>query len=306
MKLKTALCRLGMLLPVLLTLSLFSFSQNNFKVTGKVNDELGKPLEGVTVQVKGTNIATATSADGSFTINAPSGTSTLIITSVGFIQQEIALNNKTELTMSLINAASALQEVVVGYGTRKKVEVTGAVSSISGDNLRSVPTTNISQALQGRLPGVVATPNSFRPGAGSSIRIRGSRSLSASNEPLYVVDGFPVSYTIDDMNPADVESIDILKDASATAIYGVRGANGVVQITTRKGKTGKVSVTYMGSKSYDEIIRPLPIFNSVEIADAWRQAFFADKNIRPRSKQCVVIRWNCRPNKPHCIISREH
>src|SRR6186997_2873581 len=115
MKLKTALCRLGMLLPVLLTLSLFSFSQNNFKVTGKVNDESGKPLEGVTVQVKGTNIATATSADGSFTINAPSGTSTLIITSVGFIQQEIALNNKTELTMSLINAASALQEVVVGY-----------------------------------------------------------------------------------------------------------------------------------------------------------------------------------------------
>ena len=138
--------------------------------------------------------------------------------------------------------------VVVGYGSRKKGEVTGAITSISGENLRSVPTTNLTQALQGRLAGVTVTPSGFRPGTGSAIRIRGNRSLSANNDPLYVVDGFPVSYTIDDMNPADIESVDVLKDASATAIYGVRGANGVIQITTKKGKSGKISVNYQGSQ----------------------------------------------------------
>ncbi len=254
-----------------------SFSQNNFKVTGKVTDDTGKPVDGATVQVKGTTTATATKADGSFEINA-SDNSTLIVSYVGFLEQEIPLRGQKELSLSLSPLANSLEDVVVvGYGTRKRVEVTGATTSISGENLRSVQTTNLTQALQGRLAGVDVTAGSFRPGAGSSIRIRGNRSLSAGNDPLYVVDGFPVSYTIDDMNPADIESIDILKDASATAIYGVRGANGVVQITTRKGKAGKISISYQGSQSVESIIRPLPIFNSVELSDAWRQAFFADK-----------------------------
>jgi TonB-dependent starch-binding outer membrane protein SusC len=278
MKRKTALRRYVGMLIMLLSISLFSFSQNNFKVTGKVLDETGKPLQGATVQVKGTTTGTSTKADGSFELMAPSGTATLVVSSVGFGEQEISLNGKSDVSVSLTNSASSLADVVVvGYGTRRKVEVTGATASISGDNLRSVPTTNLTQALQGRVTGVVATANTFRPGAGSSIRIRGNRSLSASNEPLYVVDGFPVSYTIDDMNPADIESIDILKDASATAVYGVRGANGVVQITTKKGKAGKLNVTYMGSKSVEKIIRQQPIFDGAEIADSWRQAFFADR-----------------------------
>ncbi|MEI9806876.1 MAG: TonB-dependent receptor [Bacteroidota bacterium] len=257
----------------------FSFSQNNFKVNGKVTDDAGKPVDGATVLVKGTSNATATKADGTFEINTASGNVTLVISHIGFVDQEIALNGKSQVAMTLLSASNSLEDVVViGYGTRKKVEVTGATTSISGDNLRSVPTTNLTQALQGRLAGVNVTPNGFRPGNGSSIRIRGNRSLSASNEPLYVVDGFPVSYTIDDMNPADIESIDILKDASATAIYGVRGANGVVQITTRKGKAGKISISYLGSQSVESIIRPLPVFNSVELTDAERQAFFADKS----------------------------
>jgi TonB-linked SusC/RagA family outer membrane protein len=274
---ETILLRRVSLLAVFLLIAFSSFAQVNIK--GKVADPDGKPLAGATVQVKGTETKTVSDADGVFQISAPSAQSTLTVSYIGYDPLDVALDNKTEINISLKVSANAMSDiVVVGYGTRKRVEVTGATSSISGDNLRSVPTTNLTQALQGRLAGVEVTPSGFRPGNGSSIRIRGNRSLSASNDPLYVVDGFPVSYTIDDMNPADIESIDILKDASATAIYGVRGANGVVQITTKKGKAGKISVTYQGSQSTESIIRPVPVFNSVELADAWRQAFFADKS----------------------------
>ncbi|HYO21892.1 MAG TPA: TonB-dependent receptor [Flavisolibacter sp.] len=271
-----------------LLFSFLSYSQNSFRVTGKVKDATGQPLEGVTVQEKGTTNTTQTKQDGSFQLNVASGNAVLVLSSVGFERKEFPVNNTAELDASLSAAANSLEDVVVvGYGTRRRVEVTGATTSITGENLRTVQTTNLTQALQGRVAGVTATPNNFRPGAGSSIRIRGNRSLSASNEPLYVVDGFPVSYTIDDMNPADIESVDILKDASATAVYGVRGANGVVQITTKKGKAGKVSVSYQGSQSIESIIRPLPAMNGAELADAWRQAFFADtaytRNIGRRS-----------------------
>lgn len=274
---KTSLHR-GMM--VFLSVFIFSiaFSQNTFKVSGKVTDDAGSPVAGASVLVKGTSVGTTTIADGTFQLNVPSGKSILIFSSVGFTDKEVPINEQGTINVSLVAGASSLQDVVVvGYGTRKKVEVTGATSSISGENLRSVQTTNLSQALQGRIPGVVATPSSFRPGGGSAIRIRGNRSLSASNEPLYVVDGFPVSYTIDDINPADIETIDVLKDAAATAVYGVRGANGVIQITTRKGKTGKISVNYQGSTAFETIVRQLPVFNSVELADSWRQAFFADR-----------------------------
>ena len=257
--------------------TLYSIAQS-FPVSGKITDASGQPLAGVTVQVKGSSTTAITNSDGSFQINAPSANTTLVLTYVGFVEQQVPVNNQATLSVSMTPLANALQDVVVvGYGTRRKGEVTGAITSISGENLRSVQTTNLTQALQGRLAGVTVTPNNFRPGSGSSIRIRGNRSLSANNDPLYVVDGFPVSYTIDDMNPADIESIDVLKDASATAIYGVRGANGVIQITTKRGKAGKISVNYQGSQSIEEIIRPVPVFNSVELSDAWRQAFFADK-----------------------------
>jgi len=255
-----------------------SFSQDKIKVTGKITDNNGKPVDGATVTVKGTTTATATKADGGFEVSAPSENSTLVVSSIGFVDLEVPVKGQKEISLSLTPFTNSLEDVVVvGYGTRKRVEVTGATTSISGDNLRSVPAPNLTQALQGRLAGVNVTPSGFRPGAGASIRIRGNRSLSANNDPLYVVDGFPVSYTMDDMNPADIESIDILKDASATAIYGVRGANGVVQITTRKGKAGKISINYLGSQSVETIIRPIQMFNSVELSDAWRQAFFADR-----------------------------
>ena len=273
MNLKTTLFR-AMFWVLIVGLSFNAYSQSQ-TVTGSVTDDQAKPLSGVSIQLKNSTNTTITDVDGNFSMNVPAG-AVLVFSFIGYETQELAAT--TNMNVVLKQRNSSMDEiVVVGYGSRKKADVTGATASISGDNLRSVPATNLTQALQGRLTGVVATPNTFRPGAGSTIRIRGNRSLTASNEPLYVVDGFPVSYTIDDMNPADIESIDILKDASATAIYGVRGANGVVQITTRKGKAGKLNVTYMGSKSVESISRPLKVFNGAELADSWRQAFYADR-----------------------------
>ena len=277
-KMTTALCRFACLMLFLCATMGVNARQTATKtLSGKINDENNAALIGVTIAVKGASASTSTKQDGSFTLTVPETARTLTISYAGYLSQDVPITSVELGTISLKPDPKSLDNVVVvGYGTRKKTEVTGAVASISGDNLRSVQTTNITQALQGRIPGVVATPSNFRPGSGSSIRVRGNRSLSASNEPLFVVDGFPVSYTIDDMNPADIETIDVLKDAAATAIYGVRGANGVFQITTRKGRAGKVSVNYQGSQSIESILRKQPVFDGAEIADAWRQAFFAD------------------------------
>jgi TonB-dependent starch-binding outer membrane protein SusC len=273
-----ALLRSVIAIAIPLLLSLYSYSQNNFRVSGKVIDQAGKPVEAVTVTVKGNSTnATVTKADGSFELNVPSSNSTLVFSSVGFGEQEVAVNGQPNLSVTLSTVASSLEDlVVVGYGTRKRTDVTGAVASINSEKIRSIPTTNVTTALQGRIAGIEATASSWRPGSGARIRIRGNRSLSASNDPLYVVDGIPVTYTIDDMNPSDIESIDVLKDASATAIYGVRGANGVVQITTKKGKAGKVTVDYNGSVSLDNMLMDLPVFNGPQMVDMWRQAFSAD------------------------------
>ena len=246
-------------------------------ITGKILNERSEPLTGATISVKGQSVATTADAEGAFTINAPDANATLVITYTGYQTQEIALNNRTSLTVTLISNNDLESVVVVGYGTRRKTDVTGAISSINSEKIRSIPTTNVSQALQGRVAGVEVMASSFRPGSGSRVRIRGNRSLLATNEPLYVVDGIPVTYTIDDMNPADIENIDVLKDASATAIYGVRGANGVVQITTKKAKVGRVRVDYDGNYSFDNISKHIPVFNAPQLADAWRQAFFADR-----------------------------
>lgn len=269
----------GIIIITLLFLSTLSYSQNAVSVKGIISDDKNIPMEGVTVQEKATSNVTVSKKDGSFEISVSSANAVLTFTFIGFAPHEIKVGNNRQLAVSLKAQDNLMEDlVVIGYGTRKKGEVTAAISSISGEKLRSVPSTNLTQSLQGRIAGVDVTPGGFRPGNGSSIRIRGNRSLSAGNDPLYVVDGFPVSYTIDDMNPADIETIDVLKDATATAIYGVRGANGVVQITTKKGRPGKISISYEGSQSIESIIRPIPIFNSVELTDSERQAFFADKS----------------------------
>lgn len=277
---KLAFLRDLCMISLLLFLTPLAFSQNGSRVTGKVTDDTGKPLQSVTVAVKGTTNATATKADGTFEI-AASENAILLFSSVGFVEQEVPVNRRSDVSVILTNIATAMQDVVVvGYGTRKRTDVTGAISSVSPDEIRQVPTTNISQALQGRVPGLVATQNSYRPGSGATIRIRGTRSLTANNNPLYVVDGIPLDLanSIDDLNPLDIESIDVLKDASATAIYGSRGANGVIQITTKKGKAGKISVEYSGTVSLDNILVPLEVFNGAEWAELKRQGYFASKS----------------------------
>lgn len=247
-------------------------------ITGTILNEKNEPLVGATVTEKGLTASATTNEKGSFSLHVSNPNATLEVSFVGYLTQEIKLNNRAAVSVTLYAVSKSLEDVVVvGYGTRKKGDVTGSTASINAEKIRSVPVTNVTQALQGRVAGVEAMASSFRPGSGSRIRIRGNRSLSASNEPLYVVDGVPVSYTIDDMNPLDIENIDVLKDASATAIYGVRGANGVIQITTKKGKAGKVSIEYSGSVSFDNLLKDIPVFNAVQLMDAWRQAFSADK-----------------------------
>jgi TonB-dependent starch-binding outer membrane protein SusC len=271
------------ILLLLLTVQ-YSFSQNNFKVTGKITDETGKPVPGTTVQVKGTALATATNTDGSYSLTAPSGTSTLVITSVGFAEQEVAISNKSIVNISLANTTASLEDVVViGYATVKKKDVTGSVAGINQKDIRSRPVDNALQAMQGKVAGVDITSNE-RPGQVGSINIRGVRSLTASNSPLFVVDGIPLTTGgIEYLNPNDIETIDVLKDASATAIFGSRGANGVVIVTTKQGKAGKVQVNLYNAVTFETIRDWAPIMSASEYIDFRRWAvYYSNPTGRPR------------------------
>ncbi|MGB8194289.1 MAG: TonB-dependent receptor [Chitinophagaceae bacterium] len=257
-KTKTTVLRSAILAALLLSLTLISFAQGGFTVSGKVTDNNGLAVEGVTVQEKGTENAVFTKKDGSFSIRTGSGNATLVLTSVGYEPQEIALNNKTAVDVTMRPVANTMGEVVVvGYGTQRKSDVTGALSRITAATIQERPSTNVAQALQGKAAGLNVATN-IKPGEVPSIRIRGTRSPNTSNEPLYVVDGIPIvaalgvtSFSINDINPNDITSVEILKDASATAIYGSRGANGVILITTKKGVKGRTSVNFSSTISID-------------------------------------------------------
>ncbi len=252
-----------------------SFSQNTFKVSGKVTDDAGRAVSGASVLVKGTTIGTTTGTDGGFELNAPSGKSVLIISSVGYTDQEIDINNRATINVSLATSASTTLEdvVVVGYGTRKKSDVTGSVAGINQKDIRSRPVTNALQAMQGKVAGVDITSNE-RPGQIGSINIRGVRSLTASNTPLFVVDGIPLTTGgIDYINPNDIESIDVLKDASATAIFGSRGANGVVIVTTKQGKAGKLQLSFNTSVTTEKIVDFAPSMSAAEAIEFRRWAY---------------------------------
>ncbi|NJO26051.1 MAG: SusC/RagA family TonB-linked outer membrane protein, partial [Bacteroidia bacterium] len=290
MKRKRLLLRNVCIILLLSLTAQLSFSQNNFKVSGKVTDETGNPVQGATVQVKGTAISTATVADGSYSLMAPSGTSTLVITSVGFTEQEVAINNKPEVNISIVSTSSALQDVVViGYATVKKKDVTGSVAGINQKDIRSRPVDNALQAMQGKVAGVDITSNE-RPGQVGSINIRGVRSLTASNSPLFVVDGIPLTTGgIDYLNPNDIETIDVLKDASATAIFGSRGANGVVIVTTKQGKSGKIQINLYNSVTFETIRDWAPIMSASEYIDFRRWAvYYSNTTNRPRGDQPTI------------------
>lgn len=239
-------------------------------VTGKVVDENSLPLPGASIKVKGAATGNSTDVDGNFRISVPRGAATLVVSFLGYTNKEVSVSaSATSVNVSLAPAAAtSLNEVVVvGYGTQRAESVTGSVASIRGEALRDVPSANVSQALQGRLPGVELTQTSSQPGAGMQIRVRGSRSLTASNDPLVVLDGIPFAGSIGDINPNDIKSVDILKDASATAIYGSRGANGVVLVTTNRGQAGqKAQLTYNSFTGPKTVFGKYPMMDGPKLA----------------------------------------
>jgi TonB-linked SusC/RagA family outer membrane protein len=231
-------------------------------VTGKVTNAAGEPLNGISVTVAGTKTGTSTTPEGTFSLAVPANRA-LRFSGVGYAQQDIQITTQTEVTVTLQASNEQLdQVVVVGYGTQRKEAVTGSVASINGDRLREVPSPNITQSLQGRLAGVDISQTSTRPGATMQIRIRGTRSLSADNNPLIVLDGIPFIGSLADINPNDIKSVDVLKDASATAIYGSRGANGVILVTTDKGgRNRKPRISYNGYHGIQNIFAKYPMMN---------------------------------------------
>jgi TonB-linked SusC/RagA family outer membrane protein len=215
-------------------------------ITGKVTDEKGQPVANASVVVKGTTAGVTTKADGTYSLNVPSTSKPiLLISAVGYETYEVKMGSETSYSSQLKLAEQKLEEiVVVAYGTQKKGTITGSISKIDSSDLEKRQISNISQALAGAAPGIAATSGNGQPGSGAGIRIRGFGSINASSEPLYVVDGFPYGGFIGDINTNDIESISLLKDASSTALYGARAANGVVLITTKKGRTAVPRVNF--------------------------------------------------------------
>jgi TonB-linked SusC/RagA family outer membrane protein len=253
-----------------------------FNVRGRVTSG-DEPLPGVNVIVKGTTQGTSTDADGRFTMSLDDPDAVLIFSFIGYVTQEVAVRSRSELNVSMSSDMQSLEEVVVvGYGTVNKRDLTGSVASVSSEQLKQVPITSLEQGIQGRVAGVQVTQASTAPGGGITIRVRGGTSINAGNEPLYVIDGFPIyndatmmPSTVDEgvspnplstINPSDIESIEILKDASATAIYGARGANGVVIITTKRGKPGKARISYEGYYGVQEVAKRYEMMNAADYA----------------------------------------
>jgi len=267
------------------------------RVTGKVTEQNGESLPGATVLVKGTSIGVSTELDGSYQLVIPDEIQNpvLIFSFIGFDTQEVAVGNQTEIDVVLMDNFSALNEViVVGYGAVKKSDLTGAVSSVKASDIQETPITSIDQGLVGRASGVMVTQTSGMPGAVASIRIRGSSSLQGGNEPLYVIDGFPI-YSgggfgetggnaqmsgLSTINPADIESIEILKDASATAIYGARAANGVVLITTKSGKEGRDQISFDAYYGVQNVVKKIDVMNAFDYATLVNEAY-ANDGLKP-------------------------
>lgn len=236
-------------------------------VSGIVTDEKGETLPGVNILVKGTQKGVTTDAKGQFKISVADGNAVLVFTSVGYKKQEVTIGGKTQLNISLQLDTQSLEEVVVvGYGTQKKKDLTGSVSSVPVKDIDKVPVSRADQMIQGRVSGVQVIQTNAAPGGNVSIRIRGTNSINSGNEPLFVVDGFPGAGDLNTINPSDIESIEILKDASSTAIYGSRGANGVVLITTKKGKAGKQIINFEAYTGIQQVAKKYDMMNAREFA----------------------------------------
>lgn len=249
-------------------------SADTVTVRGQVVDsQTGEVLPGVNISIKGTQIGTSTDADGNYTINIPFEGAILVYSSIGYTTQEVNHQGQDILNIELAPGIDMLEElVVIGYGERERRELTGSISSIKRSDLVDVPVYSMDNVLQGRAAGVDVLANSYQPDASSSIRIRGERSLVAGNDPLIVVDGVPISGGMQDLNPRDVESVDILKDASATAIYGSRGSNGVILITTKQGIEGQVQIDYSSEVGIQRVANTLNVMNAERYTEMQREA----------------------------------
>jgi TonB-linked SusC/RagA family outer membrane protein len=263
----------NLLIFIFMMIPLVAFSQAK-TISGSIVDSKGEPIIGASIKVRGTMIQTISDANGNFSLKSVPESATLQISYIGYSTQIIPVAGKTNFRVMLQEESRVLDElVVVGYGVQRKSDLTGALSRITENEIKERPVQNPLQTLQGKAPGVDVT-TAYRPGELGQIRIRGNRSITASNEPLYVVDGIPlVSGSMTDINPNDISSIEILKDASATAIYGSRAANGVVLIQTKKGVSGKVSINYDGTVSFTQINSLTDWMDAGETLDWQRSAY---------------------------------
>jgi len=245
------------------------FSQK-VTLTGVVSDEEGKPVSGVSVIEKGTAKGAISNNKGNFKIEVANGKSILVFSAVGYITQEISVDSKTVIEVIFISQVKSLDEVtIIGYGSQRRKLLTGAISSVTAKDISSLPLTGLDQALQGRIAGVQVTQNSGEPGGSISVRIRGVGSISSGSEPLYIVDGIPMTQIaggINSINPNDIERIDVLKDAASAAIYGSRASNGVVLITTKQGKAGKIALNFDAYAGTQQSIKKIDLLNGPQFA----------------------------------------
>jgi TonB-linked SusC/RagA family outer membrane protein len=261
------------ILLLLLVAGFLPLVAQNIQVRGSVKDAAGTPLQGVTITERNADSRTQTDAQGNFTITVKNRSTSLIFSSVGFKTQTVAVDGNSPVSVALDKDVADLDEVIViGYGTTRKKDLTGSVISVKGDEIKKVPASNAMEALQGKLPGVDIVRTSGGAGANVSVTIRGNRSISATNSPLYIVDGIQYS-NYQDINPNDIQSMEVMKDASSTAIYGSRGANGVILITTKRGTAGKVKVSANSYYGVSELAGYPKPMTGPQYADLRRQAF---------------------------------
>ena len=264
----------GIILPLELTAQT---NTSGVPITGVILDQKGEAIIGANVAVKGTDTGTVSDADGNFSLQVPGENAVLQISYLGYKTQEIRVGNKRKIDVTLAEDNQLLNEVVVvGYGTMKRSDLTGAITSVSSETLSKSVSTSLDQALQGHAAGVNITPNSGMPGASSSVRIRGISSINSSNEPIYVIDGIVISQdnnsnmntnVLSSINPADIVSVDILKDASATAIYGSQASNGVIIVTTRRGEAGRSVINFNSYIGWQQIPKKLDVLNLQQYAN---------------------------------------
>jgi TonB-dependent starch-binding outer membrane protein SusC len=254
-----------LLFPIFLTFFSFETFAQTVKVSGVVKDGTGSVVNGASVNVKGTSIGTITDSLGHYSLNAPGPNSIIIFSLVGFVSVEQVVGTKKTINVSLSASVSNLDEViVVGYGTQKRRDVTGAISSVSEKDIKERNPVTLFDALQGKAAGVLITNDNGDPSGQGTIQIRGASTINSGNGPLYVIDGI-ISENADFLNPTDIETIDILKDASSTAIYGARGANGVILITTKKGKAGKPLISFNTYRLYGKLAHELRTTTASEL-----------------------------------------